>query len=353
MKCIRCLKEAVHEALCEKCYTSGYINIISFNKFVLKLCSDCRSYMYGKSWKPPLSLQEAIRKSCYDSMVFKKKPIFFETKGVFPQYTNNKGTKVNGMVTITTEVEIQEITEQKNKSKKKLVKKEQFEYPLQLRFTSCDTCARNQSGYFEGILQLRNDKNKEFTEVVKFVRNKIKNKKGIHITSALDVKNGVDFYITSKRVLPGLAKDIVTEFGGEIKISEQLFTRDNLTSRDVYRVNALVRLLDFNRKDILQFKDEKNKNVKLLYVTKITDKVLFGIDLDTNKKTKVNYLDQDYEIIATPKDYIKVEIIRKKPVLEVLHPVTYQPVTIANPFETKRGKISVIEINGRLYMVEY
>ena len=111
-----------------------------------------------------------------------------------------------------------------------------------MSYTLCKKCGKFGTEYFEGILQLRNpDK-----EVIKFIRNQVKKQfdKGIFINKEVNTKNGIDFYLTSKRFLRTLGNKLNKQFKGELKISPQLFSRNKQTSKDIYRINVLFRLED-------------------------------------------------------------------------------------------------------------
>ena len=129
------------------------------------------------------------------------------------------------------------------------------------------------AGYFEGILQLRNT-NKE---VVDFVRKSVDERKDAFISKEKEIKNGIDFYLTSQRFLRALGKKLKNKFNGELKESRKLHTRNRLTSRDVYRVTVLFRLLKFKKWDVVNYKGDKIK-------IKSIGKLISGIDVKTGKR---------------------------------------------------------------------
>ena len=94
------------------------------------------------------------------------------------------------------------------------------------------------------------------------------------ITKKEKVRNGIDFYVTSKRYLQNLGKKLQNCFGGELKVSSRLFTRDRQTSKDVYRVNVLFRLPRFKKDDIIELKGNKIKVINI-------GKKVFGKNIKT------------------------------------------------------------------------
>ena len=92
--------------------------------------------------------------------------------------------------------------------------------------------------YYEGILQLRNPNE----ECINFIRNQFKNNKKAWIAKEEILKTGIDYYISSNSFLLALGKKLRKSFKGEYKLSRRIFTKNKLTSRDVYRLTVLFRL---------------------------------------------------------------------------------------------------------------
>ncbi len=192
--------------------------------------------------------------------------------------------------------------------------------------------------YFEGILQLRNPNEEVFDEIETRL-DKVASK-GISISKAKKVKEGVDLYFTDKKYIQKLGQELQRKFGGILKISPKLFSRNKQTSKDIYRVNVLLKLYDFKVGDVIKF---ENNYVK---VTSI-DKKINGIDLELNKKKSFDYND-DYKIL---KKY-KTTVCKVKPKLEVLHPETFQSVPVMNNAQTKLGeKIKVVSDRKKVFIV--
>lgn len=127
--------------------------------------------------------------------------------------------------------------------------------------------------YFEGVLQLRNP-NKE---VIDFIRDNVEKRKDVLITKEKKINNGIDLYFTSQRFLRALGKRLKVKFNGELKESRKLFTRKRLTSKDVYRVNVMFRLLNFRVNDIINYRNQKIR-------IKSVGKLISGVDINNGKK---------------------------------------------------------------------
>jgi len=109
--------------------------------------------------------------------------------------------------------------------------------------------------YYEGILQLRNPNRR----ILEFVKNQIDKKEGVFISKIAKVRNGYDFYISSRRYLKNLGYKLKKQFGGELKLSSKLYSRDRQTSKELHRVNVLYRCCDFKIGSIVEVRGEKIK----------------------------------------------------------------------------------------------
>jgi|TARA_Y100000310_G_C20643884_1_gene795498 nonsense-mediated mRNA decay protein 3 len=139
---------------------------------------------------------------------------------------------------------------------------------------------KEHNGYFEGILQLRNS-NKEVLEAT---LKEIAKKRDVSVAKIKKVSNGTDIYISSQRFLRNLGAKLQKQFGGQFTISKKLYTKHRLTSKEVYRVNALLRLPNFKKGDVINYKGDK---IQILGMSK---KVL-AKNLETGKKLNLSFKD--------------------------------------------------------------
>lgn len=134
--------------------------------------------------------------------------------------------------------------------------------------------------YYEGILQLRNPNE----EAIEFIKNQVKKRTNVFIAKEQKVNNGIDFYISSQKYLQTIGKKLKKHFRGELKISSRLHTKNRQTSKNVYRVNILFRLAKCNIGDILNFRGDKIKILKM-------GKKILAKDMKTGKKISISYKD--------------------------------------------------------------
>lgn len=127
--------------------------------------------------------------------------------------------------------------------------------------------------YFEGVLQLRNPND----EVIGFIKKKIGERKDVFVTKEKSVKDGIDIYLSSQRFLRALGKKLSDNFCGILKESRHLHTRKRITSKDVYRVNVLFKLIDIKKGGVIDYRGEKIR-------VKSIGKIITGVDIKSGKR---------------------------------------------------------------------
>lgn len=353
LKCIQCGNPAEIHQLCRGCFLDSYSNVQGFKEFKLSVCIKCNSYCYGKQFRAPINddedLNKAIRKAVYDNTKFERKPAIFEVKAEFPKHEKKHGLKLNLKVSVYV---VTEITVEGNRGKKQeyIIKEEEYDIPVKFRYGTCDKCSLAKSKYFEGRVQLRNRANPNFEEAADFIRSEVSKQDGVFITNEADLADGIDFYLTSQKFITPLGKHIHNKFGGTLTLSSSLHTIDTMSSKELYRVDGLIRLPEFNKGDIMKI------NNKLLYITVIAPKKIVGLNiLENNKQYTENHTNKPYEIVAKASDAKEVHVAKRKPHLEVLNPEDYQTVKIENPEGLKIEKdiIKVQMIDGKVYGVSF
>lgn len=132
--------------------------------------------------------------------------------------------------------------------------------------------------YYEGILQLRNPTD----EVLEYIKSQIDKNAGVFISKIDKINNGFDIYLSSKRYILQLGKRLISRFGGEFKTSAEHYSRDRMTSKDVYRVNVLYRYPGFKKGDIVNVRGVDIRVIRL-------GKKIIGINPATGKKLVFRY----------------------------------------------------------------
>lgn len=204
------------EGKLEFCTDCKPLEEFEFKDISFDFCSRCNSYLSKNKWKKTDNLNQAIIEIAKEKI---KNEITHITP-IIPDVTIAPGVNVNF-----------EFEFKKNM--------EEYVMPGKVLITICPKCSKEGSTYFEGILQIRNPKD-EVIEYIKKELEKVKDK-GIYANNVIEVKGGIDFYMSSKKYLRKLGREIKKRFPGTHNESPQLFSRNNLTSKDIYRLNVLFR----------------------------------------------------------------------------------------------------------------
>ena len=129
--------------------------------------------------------------------------------------------------------------------------------------------------YFEGTFQLR----EPTQEVVDYLEDLLLSKKDVvRVSRTEEVTNGFDFYLSSKTVLMQIGKILYRRFGGELKVSNRLFSRDRMTSKEIYRITVMYRPARFKIGSIVNAKGHELK------VEMIKKNQVLGKDVKTGEK---------------------------------------------------------------------
>lgn len=136
-----------------------------------------------------------------------------------------------------------------------------------------------RANYYQGILQLRDVND----EILAFVRNQIKKRDDVFITKTVKLLNGFDFYITSQKFIRILGKKLKESFGGELKVSSKLHTR-NRQGKELYRVNVLFRLLKYKAGSVVNIRGEEIRIISMR-------RKIFGRNLKTGKRVTIRSSD--------------------------------------------------------------
>jgi len=96
--------------------------------------------------------------------------------------------------------------------------------------------ADRHAEYYEAVIQLR----PATEEIIRFIKNQCK-KRGEAITKVVELKTGFDLYITSQKLARTMAPKLKKAFGGEVKVTKKIHTKDRQTSKSLYRATVLFR----------------------------------------------------------------------------------------------------------------
>ncbi len=305
--CPNCGKKT-ERGFCDDCRPAVELKIKDIN---VRLCAVCGKYFYKNKWVAGKT-EDAILRIAKDAVKDNAKIIID-----LPELKKNPGIK--------TEVEIQ-------------IEKEGdvFNVPAKLEFTYCDGCAKQQGEYFEGTMQLRNVNQ----EMLDFVHKYLKNNNSF-ASNIEEKKDGYDLNISDQRKLQSLGQQLKKTFGGNLKISIRQFTQDKLTSKQIYRVNALYEGPRFRKGEVIKIK----KGVFLL--TNVSEKTT-AVDLMSGKKTTLQIDEKETETLQK----VEARVTKIYPHIEVVDTVTFQNVSIENKADVKiNEKVKIVNDNGLYYIV--
>lgn len=227
--------------------------------------------------------------------------------------------------------------------------------PIKLSYRQCDYGQKEKTQYFEGILQIQNP----YDEVYEYIEHEMKkvSHKGVFITKTIDTKLGVDLFMTNKTQMRLLGQKLVNKFGGELVLNPQLFSHNHETSKDIYRLNVLVKIAPFRVGDVISFDrfSSRGKILKkeFLKVTRV-GRLIHGIDLEQNKSDafEIKYA-SDIKIIPTHTS----SVVATSPDLLVLDPETFQETiprnskTLPPSFEIE-DKVQVVKTNLGIFVLQ-
>ena len=215
--CPICGKQGIKGDFCEDCRPdeSG----LEFKEIVIPICVECGKYFLNNKWKPAADIDAAVI-AVAKQRIRNPKNIKLAIEPLLDKIEPKPGW--NPYIEL-----------------KVIAQDQEFIIPGKIRFTYCPKCGKAGSQYFEGILQLRDvDK-----DVKRFVEQRLKDaeQQGIFTNNIIKQKNGADYYLTDKKFLRKLGKELNKQFNGELKESPQLFSRDKQASKNIYRLNVLFR----------------------------------------------------------------------------------------------------------------
>lgn len=292
-------------------------NKLDIKPFEIRVCS-CGRVFARNRWFLPHDIKDSVLKFARDHI---KQRVPLELK----EFTIplKRGQKTKGLIIATYEGE-------------------EFPIAFAVKHQRCDKCAKLGTHYFTAKLQLRDPP----AEALPFVESYVAPlaEKGVSINNVEDTPRGPDLFLTHKAVARQLGEKLTRKFGGTMKQSEQLFSRNKQTSKNLFRLNVLVQFAHFSVGDVVSL--EK----KAVLVTGL-GKQCTGRDLSLDKKVVFTAGDEE-EVLKKYKTTVAVT----KPELSIIHPLTFQQVIPSNHKsmlgEYKDGqKVKVVVMDKKLFLL--
>jgi NMD protein affecting ribosome stability and mRNA decay len=305
--CPKCGKRT-KTGFCKDCKP---VQQIMSKDIILKVCSSCKKiFIAGKWTNLPLNkaLEKTAQKAIKDNVIISPLQVSMDIR---------PGLNTEYILEVRKDQDI-------------------FNIPATVSGTYCSSCSKEQGGYFEGVMQLRNinEEIEHFVESFLRENNLTVKKKRFH-------DNGIDIAVSDKKKLQALARILVTRFGGTFKMSPHLFSRDRQTSRDVYRLSIYYKAPNYKKGDVVKAGE------KLILVSELS-RQLKGTDLATGKKISVDIKGTKITVLPV----LKTTVSKVYPELEVLDPETYQSVPVKNKKDLKVSeKVRIVIDEGKIYVV--
>ncbi len=204
---------------------------------------------------------------------------------------------------------------------------------VRISWETCDTCSRISGGYFEGIIQIRADKRlptKDELERCKSIAEEVairaqeKGDRLAFIAKTEEPDEGADIYVGSMKLGKQICRAIIEVFGGKFMESPKLVGQKN--GEDLYRITFALRLPEFVRGDIISVDDK-------VVEVQSCGKHVSGIDLETGRRFIENFNDlMQVRKLCRRQDAVSSVLISDEgKTIQVMHPDTYETVTIKRP----------------------
>ncbi|MFT4261094.1 MAG: NMD3-related protein [Candidatus Woesearchaeota archaeon] len=290
--CPKCGKTITAGTFCNDCKETD----IEYKKISIQLCPSMR-YFYKGKWTKFKNLRELTKKLVKQNINQK-----VELEKGLEQYEllTKPGIKKDFEITIIHKNYVYPIT-------------------IYIETTYSPTVAKLGSEYYEGILQVRNTRK----EVNQYIKNYLQKNK-ILTNNIVEKKDSADFYFIDKKKLKKVALQVIKNYSGTLDLNEQLFSRNHQTSKDIFRVNALLTIPSFKEKDVIILENQP------ILITAL-GKENTGIDLEKNKKTTFPFNQKIHDSVKILKKH-KTQVTTTNPQIEILNK-NYQSTKAKNPLK--------------------
>ncbi|MGM5481424.1 MAG: NMD3-related protein [Nanobdellota archaeon] len=295
--CPRCGKQITQGTFCDECQEKR----LEYEPPLIQISEFDRTFHNG-TWHRFTDIEELIKSRIREALDDKTAKVDIEPF----EFTPRKKEKA----TITAQVTTNDT---------------EYELTATLAYRQCDYGEKRHSKYFEGALQLRNVSD----SMRPFIQKRLQDMehKGVFVTKTVELKKGVDLYLTDKTGIQQLARQVQQKYGGEIKISPQLFSHDHVRSKDIYRVNAFVKLPDYTVGDVIYYTKPKSPDLKHYLLITRMGKIIIGTDVMTGKLG--SFEPGHTEEIQKIKQE-RTTIMSTRPKLTVMDPIDYQEDEVIN-----------------------
>ncbi len=309
--CPGCGKEIEKGTFCKKCEPLPELKL---KDILIKACPRCSTYLFQNKWKHYDDIEDSVM-AVVKAMLEKQ----LDDYDIYPVVSEHKK---NPGVFADFEAQVEK-------------GRNTFVIPGKIQYVHCKNCSKQDTEYFEGVLQVRNPN----PDIEKFIDAFFKAEKAF-ISKMDKVKGGLDLHISSRKKLHELGGKLQVRFGGTLKESPRLFSRNTQTSKEVYRLTVYYLAPYYKEGDAIAV------DGKVMKVTKV-GKMVHGTDASGRS---VAFDPKNKEITVLDKKTTTVSQVF--PGIEILHPETFQQVPVENAADVKPGeKVKVVMHEGKCYIV--
>ena len=239
LKCIICNKEfAKINALCRTCFEKKVPLVKIPETIDLTRCKFCSKYLIKKHWETFNNIENALEKIIKENANyvenFRKDKIELKYRSS-DNWTGKLEVKFFGYV----EDEFFTVNRVSN---------------LRIHEMACPDCSRERGGYFEAIVQLRGLGSVVNEELLSMFYTALESHKEVFVSKKIELKNGVDIYLSDKNKARIIAKELLTKVPGTMKETVKLHGQKE--GKNIYRHTILVKLYPFREDDFIIYQNE-------------------------------------------------------------------------------------------------
>ncbi len=340
MYCVKSGREAdeLYEHLCPECFVSSRTFVQFPSDVIIQSCRSCGRFEILGEWKNS-DVGEAL-----EAAVMKN--IFIENGVRLLDYSLDVRQESDIHYAVTARLRLRIAGLEIEKEGKMRVRH---------RETTCPTCQKIRSNYYEAIIQVRPASGKklrenELEDISREIRKRVdagfSANPGVFITKEEDMHGGRDFYMGNRSYAHRIARALVKSYGATYTESSSLWGMKD--GKEIYRTTYLVRLPPYRAGDFIEI------DGKLYLLASFGSERLKCIDLETwgefpfdrNERLKV----------LGGKEVVQRAVVVSESSAEVqlMDPQNYRTVDVRKPEGfTASEDAPVIRYEERLYLVPH
>ena len=337
--CVKCGKETdeIVNNLCIDCFLDGKKLTTLPHHVDVKVCANCGDVGYGEFWVTK-DIDEAMEEAAVGALILRA-----GVRKTSAEVSLSQQEPHTFIATVDSKLNINDFETEDSAST-----------IIRIKQTVCKRCSRQLGNYYEAILQIRGSKDvpqKTIREALRRVENLIDTQsltnRNSFISKTEEVQGGIDVYISSISLAKAAAKDLSDAYCAETKEASKLVGVDE-EGQEMYRVNYLVRLPEFQSGDVIIY---EGRYFKLNRFSNNGAKV---VDIMNHRERTVKRTDiPSFKVHARSADLKETVVVsRGKGEIQVLDPSNYSTIDLAVPEDAEIGEtVKVVEIDESLHFV--